>query len=135
MRMSLIDISLLLIPVALGTIFIGHGFQKLFGAFGGGGIEQVTGMVTGLGLNPPQVWAYVLALTESIGGIFLLLGIIPRISAALIAIVMLVAIIKIHWANGFFLSNGGFEFPYLIVMSCLAIIISGGGKLSFFNKF
>lgn len=132
---SLQNTGLFLIRMALGVIFIAHGAQKLFGAFGGPGIEQVTVMVKGLGFQPPLLWAYLLAGAEFFGGLLLLLGVIPRISAASIAFAMLVAIIKIHGANGLFAANQGFEYQLLILMTCLAIVLSGAGKISLFDKF
>ena len=127
----LIDTALLILRVAIGTIFLAHGSQKLFGA---GNINGFAGMLQGLGFAPPVLWAYAAALSEGLGGLLLLLGIAPRLSAGLIAIVMLVAIVKVHGAKGFFMAQGGFEYQFLILISCIALILTGGGKFSLFNK-
>jgi putative oxidoreductase len=130
-----INLAILLLRVGLGVIFTAHGMQKLFGSFEGPGIHGVGEMLTGLGLSHPLLWAWVLSLTEFVGGLFLILGILPRISAALIGIVMIVAILKIHASKGFFASTGGIEFQLLILLVCISIVLIGGGKYSFFDKF
>jgi len=129
------DVGLLILRVVLGSIFIVHGSQKLFGAFGGSGMEGVVSLVKQLGFSPPQFWAWVLALTESLGGICLVLGLLPRISAAFIGIAMIVAIIKVQGPNGFFASKGGCEYQLLILGTCILFVLTGSGKLSLFNKF
>ena len=133
--MKITDIGLLIIRLALGTIFVAHGSQKLFGALGGSGMSGFIGMVGKLGFPLPVFWAYAAAISEFGGGLFLILGVIPRTSAALIAITMLVAISKIHLANGFFAKDGGIEYQLLILSVCLGLILTGSGGLSLFNKF
>ncbi len=129
------SIALLILRIGLGTIFIAHGSQKLFGAFGGGGIQEVSAMVKNMGFLPPVFWAYALAISEALGGLLVILGFLPRIGAGLIAIVMLVAIFKVHLAKGFFAAQGGFEYQLLILAVCLSLIISGAGNYSLFNKY
>jgi len=129
------SIALLILRIALGIIFIAHGSQKSFGAFGGPGIKGFSGMVQGLGLNPPVLWAWAAALSEFFGGLLLLAGVLPRIGAFLIACVMVVAIARVHWAKGFFIMQGGFEYPFLILMVCIALMITGAGEYSFFDRF
>ena len=120
----------LFIRLALGTIFIAHGSQKVFGAFGGPGIPGVTEMTTGMGLKPAVLWAWALALTEFLGGVAVLVGLFTRFAAFGIAVVMLVAIITVHGKNGLFLSNGGFEFALALIAMALSLIASGAGKFS-----
>jgi putative oxidoreductase len=134
-KIQLIDWALLLVRAAVGIIFIAHGAQKLFGAFGGSGIEGTANMVKGLGFTPGLFWAWVVALVETLGGLFLLLGVLPRTSAGFIAIIMLVAIFKVHGANGFFMKNGGIEYQFLILINCVAIMLAGAGGFSLFNRF
>lgn len=134
-RNNLVNIAVLVLRIAVGIIFLGHGMQKLFGAFDGGGINGVSGMLKGLGFTAPLFWAWIVAIAEGLGGLFLLLGVIPRVSAGLIAIVMLVAIVKVHGPKGFFMAQGGFEYQFLILMTCIALMFTGGGKFSLYNKF
>ena len=134
-RENALDIALLVLRVVVGVIMSAHGLQKVFGVFGGSGMEAFTGMIKGMGFTPPLVWAWIAALSELIGGIFLVLGIMPRLSAFMIGAVMVVAIAKVHGANGFFMMKGGYEYQLLLLASCVSLILSGGGKLSIFNKF
>jgi putative oxidoreductase len=132
---KLTDIALFIIRVAVGAIFVAHGMQKLFGAFGGSGIDGFASMLTNLGFTAPVFWAWVAALAEGAGGLFLILGVLPRISAGLIAATMVVAIVAVHGPKGFFAMKGGFEYQFLILMVCSALMITGSGKLSLYNKF
>jgi putative oxidoreductase len=98
-------------------------------------MEAFSGMIGNLGFAPPVVWAWIAALSELVFGIFLVLGILPRISAAGIAAVMIVAIVKIHVPNGFFMSKGGYEYQLLLLASCISLMLTGSGKISVFEKF
>jgi putative oxidoreductase len=120
--------------LALGIIFIYHGLQKAFGFFGGPGIEGFAGMLTHINIPYPQILAIIVASIELIGGIFLFLGTLVRLSATSILMVMLVALAKIHFANGFSIMKGGYEYILLIILTCIAVIISGPGSLSITRK-
>ena len=91
-------------------------------------------MLSGMGFAPAEIWAWVLAIAESLGGVFLILGILPKLSALTIAVIMIVAIVKIHGPKGFFMMKGGFEYQLLILSACITIMITGSGKYSLFNK-
>ncbi len=127
--------AIFILRLCLGVIFVAHGLQKVFGLFGGPGIEGFSKMITGIGANPALFWAWAVAIVELLGGIFLILGVLPRLSAAAIGVVMIVAIITIHGAKGFFMSGGGFEYQLLILAACLSLALTGAGKFSLFNKF
>jgi putative oxidoreductase len=130
----MIDYALLVLRFAAGIIFLAHGMQKLFGAFGGSGIKGFSDSLKGLGFSAPLFWAWVAALGEWLGGLFLLLGVIPRISAGVIAIIMIVAIIKVAGKKGFFMMDGGCEYQFFILMTCIALMLTGGGKFSLYDK-
>lgn len=121
--------------IALGFIFMAHGSQKAFAAFGGPGIKGFSGMLSTLGFAPAVFWAYLAVCVELFGGLFLILGIFPRISAALIFILISVATFKVHLGKGFFISGGGYEYNLLILAACLALMIMGAGNLSISKKF
>ena len=128
-----VDLGLLILRVVVGLLFVGHGAQKLFGWFGGKGIEAHVGMMEKLGVRPPRFWAYLSALSEFLGGLGLALGLLtPLASAALIG-VMLVAIAKVHWAKGLWNSGGGFE--YNLVLATVAFVVGfvGPGDYSLDN--
>lgn len=133
-RSILIDTAILVLRLAVGVIFVAHGAQKLFGAFGGGGIEGLTQMLSGLGFGMPLFWAWALAISEFLAGIFLIVGVLPRLSASLIAIIMVVAITTVHGPEGFFAMQGGFEYQLLTIAACVSLILTGAGKFSLFDK-
>lgn len=127
---TLKDFSMFALRVILGIIFITHGAQKLFGMFGGIGIEGTTKMMEGLGFFYPRIIALIWSGIEFAGGVFLVLGVLARYAAVLIAVVMLVSIWKINLAYGFFIQNNGYEYNLLIIASCVPFICMGGGSWS-----
>jgi putative oxidoreductase len=120
--------------LGLGIMFMAHGLQKAFGLFGGSGIQGFAQMLSGMGFSPAVFWAYVVAYVELLGGLFLIIGFLTRISALLLLITMLVAVIKLHLANGFFMTAGGFEYNFVIIAMCISLLLSGGGQLSINKK-
>src|SRR5215475_9684782 len=107
-----------------------HGAQKLLGAFGGGGVAGVAGMLTKIGVEPANILAWVLSITEFVGGICVLLGFLTRFWAAGLVIDMGVAIAKVHLTNGFFAAKNGFELPLAFGVMALVILLTGPGSLS-----
>jgi putative oxidoreductase len=106
-RENALDIALLVLRVVVGVIMAAHGAQKVFGVFGGSGMEAFTGMIKGMGFTPPLVWAWIAAISVLGGGLLLILGIFARLSAAAVSATMLVAVLFVHWKNGFFAAGGG----------------------------
>ena len=129
------NIAILVLRICLGAIFVGHGMQKVFGAFGGPGISGFSQMLSGLGFAPAVFWAYLAAYTELIGGLLIVFGICTRFAALFIFILIIVATLKVHLLKGFFMANGGFEYNLLIIGVCIALAVLGGGKFSITNKF
>ncbi|MBF0215501.1 MAG: DoxX family protein [Candidatus Omnitrophica bacterium] len=117
----------------LGSIFFAHGAQKLFGMFGGIGIEGTTRMMEGLGFYAPETCAVVWSFIEFFGGIFLAFGVLARYAALLLSFIMAISILKINASYGFFIQNGGYEYNLLIIVSCLPVILLGGGKWSLWD--
>lgn len=116
--------------LALGIIFIAHGAQKVLGSFGGPGLKTFTGFPAPFSfMKPAWLWMGMAAVGELAGGILVLLGLFTRIGAFLIAVVMLVAIVGVHWP-AFFANNRGFEFPLVLLAAALALLIAGGGQAS-----
>jgi putative oxidoreductase len=116
--------------LALGLIFIGHGAQKVFGAFGGPGWAKITSMATPFSfMRPSWAWMAAAALSELVGGVLVLLGLLTRVGAFLILCVMLTAMLGVHLNSGFFLP-AGIEYTFALAGVCLALLIAGGGQAS-----
>ncbi len=120
----------LILQLLLGGVFIAHGAQKLFGVFQGPGITGMTAMLLKLGFDPAFFWAWVASIVEFFGGLFIFFGFLTRIWAVLIIVEMIVAIIKVNWAMGFFWTKGGLEFPLTLGVIALALVLVGPGFLS-----
>lgn len=131
-----LDIALLILRIVIGLLFIGHGAQKLFGWFGGHGITGTANWLESLGLSPPKFWAIVSGSAEFFGGFGLVLGLFTPVAAALIIGVMLMAIIKIHWVNGLWITQNGMEYALLnaVVVALIGLVEPGRYALdSFLN--
>jgi putative oxidoreductase len=115
--------------LALGIGFMMHGLQKL-GAIDGTNIDKVSGFFGSLGFAPATFWAWVVALVETIGGAMVLIGLWTPIAAMLLAIVMLVAILRVHISNGFFVGVGGIELAFANLMMALSLKGLGAGPWS-----
>jgi putative oxidoreductase len=115
--------------IALGLIFLAHGSQKLFGWLGGKGLTVTAGFfAVKMGLTPGIFWATLAGIGEFGGALLLLFGLFTRLGALSISIVMLVAILKVHW--GAFFMPAGAEFALSLFCAALALLITGGGKFS-----
>lgn len=117
----------LVLRLTAGVIFILHGAQKLFGAFGGSGLEGTAQFLAQLGFTPGVFWAWVAGLVEFCGGLALVIGVLTRYAALLLAIQMLVAIFAVHWKNGFFLPQG-FEYAFALFGASVTLLLSGAGE-------
>lgn len=117
--------------LTVGGLFVGHGLQKLTGAFDGPGIEGVTGMMTSLEMHPPKQHAYAVAVTETFGGAALALGAATPAAAAGLVATMVTAVRKVHLRNGPWNSKGGWEFNAALTAAAVAIAADGPGVLSF----
>jgi len=131
----MVDFAILILRISLAAVFLGHGLQAAFGALGGPGINGFSNMLSGMGFKPALLWAYMGAYTELIGGLFLLLGIFTRLTSLLILIFMAVAVLKVHLSKGFFIQVGGFEYNFVIICVCIALMILGSGKFGITKKF
>ena len=113
-----------------GVIFTAHGAQKLFGAFGGYGLEGTGQWMASIGLEPGYLMALAAGSAEFFGGLALLLGLLVRPAAAVLAFTMLVAIFAVHASNGLFMSNNGYEFGLALLAISVALVIRGAGAVS-----
>jgi putative oxidoreductase len=119
-----------LIRVAAGLMLMPHGAQKLFGAFGGGGLSGTAEGFARMGLEPALPLAAITGGIEFFGGFLLAIGLLTRPAAVAIGIVMLVAVFHVHWPNGFFANRGGYEFALLWGFVAAGFAMTGGGRYS-----
>jgi putative oxidoreductase len=120
-----LDKGLFLLRLGLGTVFVMHGWQKLF-AIGHAG---VTGFFQSAGIPFPAISAGLAITVELAGGLALIAGLGTRIAGVFLAFVMLVAVTTVHLANGFFLPNG-YEFAFTLLLATGALALTGAGGLS-----
>ncbi|WP_120512320.1 DoxX family protein [Photobacterium salinisoli] len=120
----------LALRVPAGIIFMAHGAQKLFGAFGGYGLEGTGQWMASIGLEPGMLMAFLAGSGEFFGGLFILIGLLTRPAAFVLAITMIVAIVSVHLPNGLFMSNGGYEFGLSLLAIAVSLVFSGAGKVS-----
>ena len=123
-------IGALALRVPIGIIFAAHGAQKLFGWYGGYGLEGTGQFFGSVGLNPGYLMALLAGAAEFFGGLALVFGLLVRPAAAALSFVMLVAIFAVHWNKGFFAGSGGYEFALALFAASLALVFSGAGRLS-----
>ena len=120
-----------LIRATTGLMLMPHGAQKLFGWFGGYGLEGTGGFFAqNLGLEPGLFWAALVGGVEFFGGLLLVLGLLTRPAALAVAILMAVAVFTVHLPKGFFWTSGGYEYPLFWGLIALAIAFKGGARLS-----
>lgn len=115
---------------AIGSLFIGHGTQKLFGWFGGPGPAGTEGMMTSLNLHPARRNAMAAGAAETAGGALVLAGLATPLAAAGLIGTMVTAIRKVHWANGPWAANGGYEYNLVLITALAALVETGPGDLS-----
>jgi putative oxidoreductase len=115
----------------VGPLFIGHGTQKLFGWFGGHGLEGTAGFFeSGLGLRPGKRHAATAGLGEAVGGALLTLGALTPLAAAMITGAMATAIRKVHGPKGPWVTEGGYEYNAVLIAALFALVESGPGTPS-----
>ncbi|HLV26353.1 MAG TPA: DoxX family protein [Gemmatimonadales bacterium] len=123
------SLGLLALRIGLGSVMIVHGAQKLFGMFGGGGLEGTTQFFASLGIPMAGAAALLVGLVEFAGGIAVVLGAWTHIVVLLMAIDMLVAIVTVHLPNGF-TGQGGYEFNFVLFLVAMTLFFVGPGHYS-----
>jgi putative oxidoreductase len=129
---NLVDASagLLIARLVLGTLIAAHGSQKLFGWFGGYGLDGTGGFFEQLGFRPGRAFAAAASVTEITAGILLVLGFLGPIGPALMLSVMIVAAVSVHWKNGVFAGQNGIEVPLLYATGAVTLALTGPGVYS-----
>ena len=124
------DIGLLLLRLTVGLTLAAHGTQKLFGWFGGPGLDGTGQFFEMIGFIPGRRHALRAGLAETGGGLLLALGLLTPVAAALLFSVMLVAAVTVHIKKGFFVQNGGYEYTLVLGIAALTLAFTGPGSLS-----
>ena len=122
---SQVNSALLLIRIASGLVFLYHGSAILFGAFGGPGPQ---GFATFM--HQPVIVGFLVGLAQFAGGLAILTGVLIRIGAACVIIVMLGAIFLVHLPHGFDIGKGGIEYAFTQLLIAVALLITGAGAYS-----
>ena len=121
------EYGILLLRLVVGAIFVGHGTQKLFGWFGGGGPAGTAEFFGSIGYRWPAALALLAGLTEVGGGLLLAAGLLTPLAALGLSVVLLNAITTVVWPKGFL---GGFEFELTLLSVVLAVVATGPQRLS-----
>jgi putative oxidoreductase len=129
------DLALLVLRLVVGLLFVGHGAQKLFGVFGGGGLEGTAGMFDNIGLRPGWLHARGAGTAEFAGGLLLALGLFTPFAAAALIAVMTAAVITVHAPNGIWNTKQGYEYNLVMAATVFSLAGIGAGAWSLDNAF
>jgi putative oxidoreductase len=125
-----VTLGRLVFRLVVGALFVGHGTQKLFGWFGGGGPEETGKTFESAGLRPGRLNARAAGAAETAGGAMLALGLATPLAASIVSGVMLTAIRTVHWQRGLWNTKGGYEYPAVILAGLFALTGAGPGRVS-----
>ncbi len=120
------DVGLLLLRVVLGLTMAAHGTQKLFGWFGGGGISGTSGFFTASGYPAGDAMAVLAGLTETLGGLGLVFGLLTPLAGAALLGTMINAV-AVHGLGSFFAPEG-IEYPLVLAAGAAALTLTGPGR-------
>src|ERR1039458_3355626 len=127
---SEMKIGRLLLRLVVGGLFVGHGTQKLFGWFGGNGLDATAQGFEQLGLRRGRKTAIAAGAAEAGGGALLAVGLATPLAASILIATMLTAIHRVHGPEGPWLTDGGYEYNLVLIAAALALVEGGPGGLS-----
>jgi putative oxidoreductase len=125
-----ISVGLLIGRLVVGLLMAAHGSQKLFGWFGGHGLEGTGQFFGSLGFRPGRTFATLAGLGELASGLLIALGVLGPVGPAILLSVMIVAGMSVHWRNGLFATKNGIEVPLLYATGAIALAFTGFGRYS-----
>lgn len=121
------DIGLLLVRTVVGLLLAGHGAQKLFGWFGGGGVAGTARYLESIGYRPGRRHALLAGLTEVTGGLLLAIGFLMPLACAAVIGVMVNAVAA-HWKKGVWSTQGGYEYALVLATVAAGLAFTGPGR-------
>jgi putative oxidoreductase len=124
------NLGRLLARATIGGLFVGHGTQKLFGWFGGTGLDGTTTMMDNLELRPGRRNALAVSAVETLGGGLLAIGALTPVAASMITGSMVTAIRKVHYPKGLWNTGGGYEYNLALIAASAALVETGPGAPS-----
>jgi putative oxidoreductase len=125
-----VDVGRLALRTVIGGLFVGHGTQKLLGAFDGPGLAGTAKMMDSLELRPPRAHAVTVGVCETAGGALLAAGLATPVAAATLTGTMITAIRTVHLKNGPWVSKGGYEYNLVMIAAILGLVDGGPGDFS-----
>ncbi len=126
----MMSIGILVIRLVIGLTFMGHGAQKLFGWFGGYGPKGTGGWLESIGIKPGVAMAILAGLAEFGGGALFALGFLTPLASLLIVVTMLMAIVKVHRQNGYWVTQNGYEYNLILIAVAIGVALTGAGAYS-----
>ena len=139
MKSNVNDLALLVLRLALGAVMWAHGAQKLLGLFGGHGPQEFVRLAGTLGFPASVAWLVIAV--EFFGGIALALGVLSRLAALGFLAEMVVGIVKLQWARGFFVSadpvsghGDGYEYALVLAVVAFVLLVTGPGSYSLYGR-
>ena len=124
------DLGRTILRGVVGPLMIGHGTQKLFGWFGGHGLEGTGGFFESLGMRPGRRHASAAGAAEALGGALVALGALTPVASTLVSSVMITAIRKVHADKGPWVAGGGYEYNLVMIAAVTALADDGPGRPS-----
>ena len=128
--LAAVSAGLLVLRLVLGLAMAAHGAQKVFGWFGGYGLAGTGGFFEQMGFRPGKVFAALEGSGEVASGLLVAFGLLGPVGPAIMISLMLVAILTVHRANGFFVADNGIEHPFLYAAGALGLALTGFGAYS-----
>ncbi|MDO5033030.1 DoxX family protein [Corynebacterium sp.] len=125
-RPAVRDAALLVLRAVLGIIFVAHGVDKMFLR----GMDETIGQFSAWGVPQPKLSAYLCSLAEMVGGSLLVVGLLTTFFAGLLALLAACALYFVHLGHGLFATDGGIEYPLVLIVALLMIVVFGSGRAS-----
>lgn len=129
-ELAALSSGLLVARLVLGLYMAAHGAQKLFGWFGGHGLDGTSAFFEQIGFRPGRLFAITASVTEIVSGLLVAAGLLGPVGPALMISVLIVAVVTVHWQHGLFIASNGIEFATIFAATAFALALTGPGTFS-----